>query len=116
MSPLSFSVAALAIQLFAALVIAAHLAAALLALQRTRCIPLARLHAADGVIAGLGLVTAATLLKTIELRTWTEIGLFAVVLSLRIALKRFFAWERGRIIAREPALRPRLDQPSVLTR
>lgn len=105
MPPLSFAAGALVIQLGAALVITAHLAAALLTLGRTRCIPLARLHAADGVIAGLGLLTAATLLKTIELRTWAQIGLFAVILSLRIGLKRFFAWERGRIIAREPGLR-----------
>lgn len=107
MPPLSFAAGALVIQLLAALVIAAHLGEALLILGRTRCIPLARLRAADGVIAGLGLLTAATLLKTIELRTWTQIGLFAVVLSLRIGLKRFFGWERARILAREPALRSR---------
>jgi hypothetical protein len=102
---LSFAAAALLIQLLAALVIAAHLGAALVTLGRARSIPLARLHAADGVIVGLGLLTAATLLKTIELRTWAQIGLFAVILSLRIGLKRFFAWERARIIAREPGLR-----------
>lgn len=107
MPPLSFAAGALAIQLLAALVIAAHLAAALLTLERTRCIPLARLRAADGVIAGLGLLTAATLLKTIELRTWEQIGLFAVVLSLRIGLKQFFTWERGRILAREAGLHQR---------
>ena len=105
MPPLSFATAALAIQLLASLVIAAYLGAALIALVRTGHIPLARLRAADGVIMGLGLLTAATLLKTIELRTWAQIGLFAVVLSLRIALKRLFAWERGRILAREPGLR-----------
>ncbi len=110
MPPLSFAVGALVIQLLAALVIAAHLAAALLTLGRPGCIPLARLRAADGVIVGLGLLTAATLLKTIELRTWAQIGLFAVVLSLRIGLKRFFAWERSRILAREPGLRT-VDRP-----
>ena len=105
MPPLDFTTVALVIQLLAALVIAGHLGVALLSLRQTRCIPLARLHAADGVIAGLGLLTAATLLKTIELRSWAQIALFAVVLSLRIGLKRFFAWERRRILAREPALR-----------
>ena len=104
MPPLSLASGALVIQLLAALVITGHLAIALLSLHQTGCIPLARLHAADGVIAGLGLLTAATLLKTIELHTWAQIGLFAVVLSLRIGLKRFFAWERRRILAREPAL------------
>ena len=105
MPPLSFAAGALVIQLLAALVIAGHLARALVSLRRTGCIPLARLHVADGVIAGLGLLTAATLLKTIELHSWTQIGLFAVILSLRIGLKRFFGWERRRILAREPALR-----------
>jgi uncharacterized membrane protein len=103
--PLSFAAGALVIQLVAALVIAGHVARALVSLHQTGCIPLARLHVADGVIAGLGLLTAATLLKTIELHTWAQIGLFGVVLSLRIGLKRFFGWERGRILAREPALR-----------
>lgn len=111
MLPRSFATAALSIQLLASIVIVVHLGAALIALGRTGHIPLARLRAADGVIMGLGLLTAATLLKTIELRTWTQIGLFAVVLSLRIALKRLFAWERGRILAREPGLRTHRPTP-----
>src|SRR6266849_5033508 len=73
---------------------------------RSGCVPLARLRAADGVIAGLGLLTAATLLKMIELRTWTQIALFAVTLGLRTLLKRLFIWERRQILAREPGLRP----------
>jgi hypothetical protein len=94
----------LPIQLLAALVIAVHLAAALVAVGRTGSIPRARLTAADGVIAGLGLITAATLLRTIELRTWNQIALFTVVLTLRTLLKRLFAWERNRILARRPEL------------
>ena len=103
--PLNFATGALLIQLLAVVVIAAHLATALVAVVWTGSVPLGRLRAADGVIAGLGLLTAATLLKTIELRTWTQIALFAVVLSLRTILKRLFVWERGRILAREPGLR-----------
>jgi hypothetical protein len=94
----------LPIQLLAALVILIHLAAALVALGRTGSISRARLTAADGVIAGLGLITAATLLRTIELRTWNQIALFTVVLTLRTLLKRLFAWERNRILARQPEL------------
>jgi hypothetical protein len=94
----------LPIQLLAACVIAAHLAAALVAVCRTGSIPRARLTAADGVITGLGLLTAATLLRTIELRTWSQIALFTVVLTLRTLLKRLFAWERNRILARQPDL------------
>jgi uncharacterized membrane protein len=94
----------LPIQLLAALVIAVHLAAALVAVVRTGSISRARLTAADGVIAGLGLITAATLLRTIELRSWNQIALFSVVLALRTVLKRLFAWERNRILARQPEL------------
>ncbi len=94
----------LPIQLLAALVIVIHLAAALVAIGRTGSIPRARLTAADGVIAGLGLITAATLLRTIELRTWNQIALFTVVLTLRTLLKRLCAWERNRILAGQPEL------------
>jgi hypothetical protein len=102
--PPSLGVLALPIQLLAAGVISIHLAAALVAIARTGSIPRARLTAADGVIAGLGLITAATLLRTIELRTWSPIALFTVVLTLRTLLKRLFAWERNRILARRPDL------------
>jgi cell division protein FtsW (lipid II flippase) len=102
--PLSLEVLALPIQLLAAGIIAVHRAAALVALGRTGSIPRARLIAADGVIAGLGLITAASLLRTIELHTWNQIALFTVILTLRTLLKRLFAWERNRIVARQPEL------------
>jgi hypothetical protein len=102
--PPSLGVLALPIQLLAGGVIAIHLAAALVAIARTGSIPRARLTAADGVIAGLGLITAATLLRTIELRTWNQIALLTVVLTLRTLLKRLFVWERNRILARQPGL------------
>lgn len=104
MPPPSLAVLALPIQGLAAGVIAIHLAAAIVAIARTGSIPRARLAAADGVIAGLGLITAATLLRTIELHTWNQIALFTVVLTLRTLLKRLFAWERSRILARQPGL------------
>jgi Ca2+/Na+ antiporter len=103
--PPSLVALVLPIQLLAACVIVIHLAAALMAIGRTGSIPRARLTAADGVIAGLGLITAATLLKTIELRTWNQIALFTVVLALRTLLKRLFAWERNRILARQAELK-----------
>jgi uncharacterized membrane protein len=102
--PPSLGALVLPIQLLAGGVIAIHLAAALVAVARTGSIPRARLTAADGVIAGLGLVTAATLLRTIELHTWNQIALFTVVLTLRTLLKRLFAWERNRILTRQPHL------------
>ena len=42
---------------------------------------------AQGVVGALGLMTAATLLKTIMLRSWSVIGMFAVVLALRTLVK-----------------------------
>ncbi|HVF82957.1 MAG TPA: hypothetical protein VM913_02140 [Sphingomicrobium sp.] len=43
---------------------------------------------ASGIVGALGLMTAATLLKTIELRSWSAIGMFAVVLALRTLVKQ----------------------------
>lgn len=56
-----------------------------------------RLLVADGVIAALGYKTAATLLKTIELQTWTAIGMFAAILTLRTLVKRVLVWEEARL-------------------
>lgn len=56
-----------------------------------------RLIVADGVVSALGYKTAATLLKTIELQTWTAIGMFAAVLTLRTLIKRVLVWEETRL-------------------
>ncbi len=56
-----------------------------------------RLVIADGVISALGYKTAATLLKTIELQTWTAIGMFASILTLRTLIKRVLVWEQARL-------------------
>jgi hypothetical protein len=103
-SPLSAGALALQVQLLAGTVVAIHLAGALIALGRTGGIARARLTATDGVLAALGLITAATLLRTIELRTWNQIVFFTVVLTLRTLLKRLFVWERHRILARQADL------------
>ena len=57
----------------------------------------ARLVVADGVVTVLGYKTAATLLKTIELQTWTAIGMFAAVFALRTMIKRVLLWEKTRL-------------------
>lgn len=57
----------------------------------------ARLLVADGVIAALGYKTAATLLKTIELQSWSAILMFASILALRTFIKRVLAWEESRL-------------------
>jgi hypothetical protein len=58
----------------------------------------ARLLVAEGVIDGLSVMTAATLSRTIGLHTWRQILMFALILSLRILLKKLFVWEKRRIL------------------
>jgi|SRR6478735_5715130 uncharacterized membrane protein len=48
----------------------------------------ARLLVADSIIAALGFKTAAALLKTVELRTWDAILMFAAIFALRTLVKR----------------------------
>ena len=48
----------------------------------------ARLAVADGIVAALGFKTAATLLKTIELRSWEAILMFVAVFALRTFVKQ----------------------------
>lgn len=52
---------------------------------------------ADGIVAALGLEAAATPPKTIELPTWSAIGLFAAILALRTVVKRVLVWEEDRL-------------------
>ena len=57
----------------------------------------ARLLVADGVLAALSFITAATLLKTAALHSWHQIGMFAFILVFRTLLKKVFAWEHGQL-------------------
>lgn len=57
-------------------------------LGRRTAIVEARLAVADGIVAALGFKTAATLLKTIELRSWNAILMFCAVLALRTLIKQ----------------------------
>ena len=82
------------IELAAAFVISFHAAWALLALLRGQGTDRARLIIANGVLAGLAFSVAGTLLKTIALQTWPQLGTFLFVYALRTMLKRVFAWER----------------------
>ena len=95
---LDFSWWGLALQLVSAVVITGFVAAAMVSLGLGRGVLRARLLVAEGVIGGLGVMTAATLLRTIGLRTWRQILLFTLVLSLRILLKKLFAWEKRRLL------------------
>jgi hypothetical protein len=94
---LDFSWWGLALQLGSAVVITAFVAVALVSLCVGRGILRARLVVVEGVIGGLGVMTAATLLRTIGLRTWHQILMFTLILSLRILLKKLFVWEKQRL-------------------
>jgi hypothetical protein len=95
---LDFSWWGLALQLMSAVVITGFIAAAMVSLGLGRGVLRARLLVAEGVVGGLGMMTAATLLRTIGLRTWHQILMFTLVLSLRILLKKLFAWEKRRLL------------------
>jgi len=73
--------------------------AALLSLSLGRGVVRARLLVAEGVIGGLGVMAAGTLLRTLGLRTWHQIMMLRLVLSLRILLKKLFVWEKQRLFA-----------------
>jgi hypothetical protein len=92
---LDFSWWGLALQLASAVVITGFVAVALASLSLG--VIRARLLVAEGVIGGLGVMTAATLLRTIGLRSWHQILMFTLVLFLRILLKKLFVWEKQRL-------------------
>ena len=79
------------------------LAAVALARGEAPGIAAARLLLADGILAALGLKTAATLLKTLELRSWRAIAVFTAILALRTVIKQGIAWEARRVRATWPA-------------
>lgn len=91
------------IELAGALLIVGHCVAALVALARTRNPARVRLLVIEGALWGLSLKTAASLLKTIDIHTWTQIAAFAAILSLRTVLRRVMSWEERRL--RQPRLR-----------
>jgi hypothetical protein len=95
---LDFSSWGLALQLGAAIVITGFVALALVSVTLGLGVLGARLLVAEGVIGGLGVMTAATLLRTIGLRTWRQTLMFTLILSLRILLKKLFVWEKRRIL------------------
>ena len=96
--PLDFSAWGLALQLGAAIIMTRFVALALMSLILGRGVLRARLLVAEGVLVGLGVMTAATLLRTIGLRTWRQILTFTFILFLRILLKKLFVWEKRRIL------------------
>lgn len=89
----------LAVELITNLVLFGYIVAALLSLARGGGTTHARLLVADGTLFALNLKVVATLLRTMELTTWNQIGLFAAVFVLRTGLKRAITWERAQLQA-----------------
>ncbi len=85
------------VELSSNLVLFGYIVAALLALLRGADLLRARLLVADGILFALNLKVVATLLRTMELTTWSQIGLFVAVFVLRTALKRAITWERTQL-------------------
>lgn len=85
------------IDLVGGLMVVGYVIAALLALMRAGEVGQARLLVAEGAVLGLSFKTAGTLLKTLEIHTWEQILMFGAVLTLRVALKQLFEWEKVRV-------------------
>lgn len=100
---------ALTIEAAGSLLLLGYVLLALGALARRHGLERCRLLLAEGAVASLGFKTAASLLKTLELNTWHQIGAFMAVLALRTVLKRAFTAEKT-ILARPafPAATPTL--------
>lgn len=89
--------AAIVIDLVGSVLLAGYAAAAFVCLTRRHGPRAARLVIADGATLALTFKVAAALLKTIELNSWNQIGLFAAALALRVLLKSLFSWEAQRL-------------------
>ena len=62
----------------------------------------ARLLVAASILSSLGFKTAATLLKTIELRSWHAILMFLAVFVLRTFIKQALVWEEAQLRRSNP--------------
>ena len=84
------------IETAAGLVIAGYCTAAFWSLLRGAARRDAQSLVAEGALTALSFIVCATLLKTLLLISWQQIGLFASVFTLRTVLKRIFAAELTR--------------------
>ncbi|MDQ2817172.1 MAG: DUF1622 domain-containing protein [Candidatus Eremiobacteraeota bacterium] len=91
----ALAVAITAIEFVGALLVFGHvIGAAWILMARKPDIKTARLMVADGALWGLSFKVGATLLKTVQVHSWTQIALFAAILAMRTVLKTVFATER----------------------
>lgn len=103
---LPFHAGVVVIDLIGGLFVVGYALAAVAAVVRTGAVSQARMLVAEGAVLGLSFKTAGTLLKTLEVHTWGQIGMFGAVLALRVVLKHLFVWEKGRVERGTPAAPP----------
>lgn len=85
------------IEFAGALLIVGYCLAGLVELVRSRDPAAVRLLVIQGSLWGLSLKTAASLLKTIEIRDWEQIAAFTAILALRTLVRRVMTWEAARL-------------------
>lgn len=85
------------IEFAGALLIVGHCIGGLAELARSQDLAAVRLLVIQGSLWGLSLKTAASLLKTIEIRSWEQIAAFTAILALRTLVKRVMTWEESRL-------------------
>lgn len=93
----SLTLAARAVQVVSTVIILGAAVAGLVQLIRRRDVIDARLTIASGVTTALSFQVCATLLTTVELRSWDEIGKFSAIFALRTIVGRLFTLERERL-------------------
>ena len=89
---------ALVIEAAGSLLLLIYVLVALTALLRQHGLDRSRILLADGAVLALGFKTSASLLKTIELGTWRQIGAFAAIFALRTVLKHAFAADKAALL------------------
>ena len=87
----SWLLIAATIDFLGALIIVAHAVRAVgLVLRERQAIDRAKLLVAHGALTGLDCKLAATLLKTMTLLDWHQIGMFAALYAIRFLIKQAF--------------------------
>jgi len=85
------------IEFAGALLIVGHCVAGFVEMVRSRDPAAVRLLVIQGSLWGLSLKTAASLLKTIEIQSWEQIGAFTAIFALRTLVKRVMTWEEAHL-------------------
>ncbi len=80
-------ISVIAINAVGAIVISIYTAQAFASLIWMADMRYAQRKVAEGGLTALSLMVAGTLIKTLELRSWHQIGLFAIVFALRTLVK-----------------------------